>query len=107
MWSHSPVGIRAGVGAGRWPVSAHTIYNPRLCSSPTSTPEPASVRVYRCAYSAPCRAPRCRPQPATLILRKLDAAGRPLKQVELCDAHSKIVITRERARGLEIRELRD
>ena len=71
---------------------------------PDFNPEPASVRVYRCGYSSQCRAPRCRPLPATVILRKLDAAGRPIRQIELCDAHAEVVIGRERNRGLEIRE---
>ena len=71
---------------------------------PDFNPEPAGVQVYRCAYFSPCRAPKCRPLRATVILRKLDAAGRPLRQIELCDAHGDLVIARERARGLDIRE---
>jgi len=42
-----------------------------------------------------------------IILRKLDAAGRPLRQIELCDRHAEVVIARERIRGLEILDRRD
>ena len=40
-------------------------------------------------------------------LRKLDAAGRPVRQIELCDHHSDVVIVRESERGLEILDRRD
>src|SRR5712664_2723903 len=42
------------------------------------------------------------PNRATIVLRKLDAAGGPPRQIELCDRHAEAVIARERARGLEI-----
>ena len=47
-----------------------------------------------------CKARGC-PTGATLITEKVDGAGRHLRQIELCLAHYKIVIDRERARGLE------
>jgi len=42
------------------------------------------------------------PKRATLIAEKVDAAGRHVRQIELCARHWDIVIERERARGLEI-----
>jgi hypothetical protein len=42
-----------------------------------------------------------------IVLRKLDAAGRPVRQIELCDRHAETVIARERAHGLEILDRRD
>jgi hypothetical protein len=44
---------------------------------------------------------------ATIVLRKIDAAGRPVRQIELCDRHAQAVIVRERARGLEVHDRRD
>jgi len=44
--------------------------------------------------SLPCRAPRCARNRATVVLRKLDAAGRPVRQIELCDRHAATVIAR-------------
>src|ERR1017187_2594695 len=38
----------------------------------------------------------------TIVLRKIDAAGRPVRQIELCDRHAEAVIARERKRGFEI-----
>jgi hypothetical protein len=32
----------------------------------------------------------------------MDAASRPVRQVELCDRHAEAVIARERKRGIEI-----
>jgi hypothetical protein len=53
------------------------------------------------------RTPRCAARRATIVLRKLDAAGRPLRQIELCDRHAETVIARERERGMEIFDGRD
>jgi hypothetical protein len=39
--------------------------------------------------------------------QELDAAGRPVRQIELCDRHAAAVVTRERGRGLEILDRRD
>jgi hypothetical protein len=44
---------------------------------------------------------------ATIVLRKIDAAGRPVRQIELCDRHAEAVIARERKRGFEIFDRRD
>ena len=44
---------------------------------------------------------------STINLRKVDAAGRPVRQIELCDRHAETVIARERTHGLEILERRD
>jgi len=50
---------------------------------------------------------RCIANGATIVLRKIDAAGRPARQIELCDRHAEAVIARERARGFEIFDRRD
>jgi hypothetical protein len=36
-----------------------------------------------------------------------DAAGRPVRQIELCDRHAEIVIVHERTRGFEIFDRHD
>ena len=74
---------------------------------PDFNPAPTVVQIWRCGYLAPCRAPRCPVRRATIVLRKLDAAGRPLRQIELRDRHAETVIARERTRGLEIFDGRD
>jgi len=38
---------------------------------------------------------------------KIDAAGRPVRQIELCDRHAEAVVTRERKRSFEIFDRRD
>jgi len=50
---------------------------------------------------------RCTASRATIVLRKIDAAGRPVRQIELCDRHPEAVIARERKRGFEIFDRRD
>jgi hypothetical protein len=42
-----------------------------------------------------------------LIAEKIDAAGRHVRQIELCPQHCDIVVERERARGLEICDRRE
>jgi hypothetical protein len=74
---------------------------------PDFNPAATAVQIGRCGYLCPCRAPRCDVSRATIVLRKLDAAGRPVRQIELCDRHAETVIARERARGLEILDRRD
>ena len=74
---------------------------------PDFNPEPTAVQIGRCGYVYPCKAPRCARSRATIVLRKLDAAGRPVRQIELCDRHAEAVIARERERGLEILDRRD
>ncbi len=68
-------------------------------------PAPATVQLHRCEYVSPCRASRCRLR-ATVIARKLDAAGRFIRQIELCDRHAKIIAARERKHGLQIDDRR-
>jgi hypothetical protein len=36
------------------------------------------------------------------VLKKIDAADRPVQQIEICDRHAEPVIARERKRGFEI-----
>ena len=45
------------------------------------------IEIWRCHYFARCRASR-RCEQVTVIARYLDAQGRPLRQVELCEEHA-------------------
>jgi len=74
---------------------------------PDFNPVPTAVQIERCGYAVPCRAPQCPVRRATIVLRKIDAAGRPVRQIELCDPHAQVVIARERERGFEIFDRRD
>jgi hypothetical protein len=74
---------------------------------PDFDPAPAAIQIGRCRYPAPCRAPRCAASHATIVLRKIDAANSPVRQIELCERHADAVIARERARGFEIFDRRD
>jgi hypothetical protein len=66
---------------------------------PDFDPAPTAVQIGRCSYPASCRAPHCTVHHATIVLRKIDAAGRPVRQIELCARHAEAVIARERKRG--------
>jgi len=74
---------------------------------PDFDPAPTAVQIGRCGYPALCRVQRCRVRRATTVLRKIDAAGRPIRQIELCDRHAEAVVTRERKRGFEIFDRRE
>jgi len=74
---------------------------------PDFNPIPTIVQIGRSGYLCPCQAPSCAAQRATIVLRKLDAAGTPVRQIELCDRHADVAIARERERGLEILDRRD
>ena len=63
---------------------------------PDFDPVPTAVQIGRCGYPAHCRAPRCPVSRATILLRKIDAAGRPVRQIELCDRHAAAVIAPQR-----------
>jgi len=69
-------------------------------------PAPTTVSIHRCGYVSKCKKPKCRER-ATLIAEKTDAAGRHVRQIELCPLHCDVVIERERARGLEICDRRN
>ena len=64
-------------------------------------PAPTTVRIHLCKYVSKCKAGGCLKR-ATLIAENRDAAGRHIRQIELCVQHCEIVIERERTRGLEI-----
>jgi hypothetical protein len=72
---------------------------------PDFDPTPTTVRIHPCRYVSQCKARRCLKR-ATLIAEKTDAAGRHIRQIELCAQHCDIVIERERVRGLEISDRR-
>ncbi len=63
--------------------------------------EATTVCIDRCGYVSKCKARGCVAR-ATLIAQKVDAAGRHIRQIELCQRHCQIVIERERSRGLAI-----
>jgi hypothetical protein len=72
---------------------------------PDFDPAPRTLRIHRCGYVSKCKKRGCL-EPATLIAEKVDAAGRHVRQIELCTRHCDVVIARERARGLEISDRR-
>jgi hypothetical protein len=76
-----------------------------LMLQPNFDPAPTAVRIHRCGYVSRCRARNCLMR-ATLVAEKVDAAGRYVRQIELCLVHCEVVIERERARGLEISDRR-
>jgi hypothetical protein len=57
-------------------------------------PKLARVDIVACAYVARCGARGCLAR-ATVIARKEDAAGRPIRQIELCDRRAEVIIERE------------
>ena len=73
---------------------------------PDFDPAPTQVHIHRCGYVSKCKKRGCM-TPATLIVEKVDGAGRHVRQIELCTRHSDVVIESARARGLEISDRRD
>jgi len=73
---------------------------------PDFNPAPTTVRIHRCGYVARCKARDCLTR-ASLFPQKVDGAGRQVRQIELCERHSRIVIERERKCGLEISHRRN
>ena len=67
--------------------------------------QPALLTIIRCGYVVRCRAGRCISGAAT-ILRKSEASGRPLRQIDLCTSHAEVVILREQRRGLTVSDWR-
>jgi len=61
----------------------------------------ALLTIHLCGYRSPCRALHCS-RMATVILRKAESNGRFLRQIELCNAHGDVIVTRERVRGLAV-----
>lgn len=68
---------------------------------PDFDPAPTAVRIYRCGYVSKCKKRGCL-EPATLVAEKVDAAGRHVRQIELCAPHCDVVIESARGRGLAI-----
>jgi hypothetical protein len=67
-----------------------------------SRPQVHSSRRHGLLYPVRCRKQYCG-SAATSMLRKMDPAGRFVRQIELCDQHAHVVIKREHARGLEVK----
>ncbi len=72
---------------------------------PDFDPAPAAVHIYTCEDTMRCTARGCE-RLARLIARKVDAAGRPLRQVELCFQHTRVIVACESQLGLKIRDRR-
>jgi hypothetical protein len=67
---------------------------------------PASVTILAAGYRARCTVLRCK-NLGRLILRYADAGGRPLSNSELCHAHARVRIPRDRAAGLKVYDDRE
>jgi hypothetical protein len=78
----------------------------RSMLEPDFNPKPVAVRIHRCGYISCCQKPICQAR-VTTVAEKVDAAGRHVRQIELCTRHCDIVIERERSRGSEISDRRD
>jgi len=72
---------------------------------PDFNPAPVAARIHRIRYVSRCKVSRCTER-ATTVAEKVDAAGRHVRQIELCARHCEVVIERERARGLAIADRR-
>ena len=73
----------------------------------TNHPETAaSVTVVAVGYRARCTVPRCK-NLGRMILRYADAGGRPISNSEVCHAHARVRIARDRAAGLKVYDDRE
>jgi hypothetical protein len=68
---------------------------------PNRTETAASVIIVPMGYRAQCSEPACR-NLGLLILRHADAGGRPMTNVEVCNAHSRERLERDRAAGRNV-----
>lgn len=60
-----------------------------------------TIELWPCGYDARCNVRNCKAK-ATIIARCNDSGGRPIKQYELCQAHTDQVANRELAKGRQI-----
>jgi hypothetical protein len=65
----------------------------------------AGICIYECGYYADCDARNCT-RLAVTVARSNDKIGRPLKQYDLCAAHTAFVMRRELGRGRDVRDWR-
>jgi len=65
-----------------------------------------SVTIVTITYRARCTELRCQNR-ARLILRYADAGGRPIRNWELCHAHARVKLARDRAAGLKVYDDRE
>jgi hypothetical protein len=73
----------------------------------TNHPETAaSVTVVAVGYRARCTVPRCK-NLGRMILRYADAGGRPISNSEVCHAHARVRVARDRAAGLKVYDDRE
>jgi hypothetical protein len=73
----------------------------------TNHPETAaSVTVVAVGYRARCTVPRCK-NLGRMILRYADAGGRPISNSEVCHAHARVRLARDRAAGLKVYDDRE
>jgi hypothetical protein len=69
-------------------------------------PEAASVTILTIGYRARCTTPGC-PNLARAIVRYADRAGRPLSNLERCNAHTREALERDTKAGLMMHDDRD
>ena len=67
---------------------------------PNFDPAPTAVASIDADYVSPYQGRECLKR-ATLVAEKVDAAGRHVRQIELCEPHLDFVIERERNRGFK------
>ena len=65
----------------------------------------AQAELLRCDYAARRSRAGCRQYRATTIGRYVDNQGRPLRQLEVCDAHD-LIVRRGQRGGVHVRDLR-
>ena len=65
-------------------------------------PDAGIVQLLNCDFWARCRVKDCRARTATTIARKFDRLGGYIRQLELCDGHTRMLARREFRKGLRI-----
>jgi hypothetical protein len=64
-------------------------------------PTTVAIQVARIYFDAPCRF--CRDgRRATTNLRPIDTIGRPMGNMDVCEAHAEQLVARARAKNLEV-----
>ena len=66
----------------------------------------AQAELLRCDYAARRSRAGCRQYRATTIVRYVDNQVRPLRQLEICDAHADLIVRRGQRGGVHVRDLR-
>ena len=81
-------------------------FKPTEHVGPSDAPSPSSLRSdsrwlgsdfsprFAAGREPTTREPRCAEPRATIVVGKIDAAGRPVRQIELCTRHARVVVAR-------------